>query len=76
MKIVEVVWEDITGFSGWRSDSEIWKTTECYTVGFLIPGKKSAKNVIVAQSRDGDNVGNIMVIPKKNIFKIKVLRKA
>ncbi len=73
-KILHVIWEDACGRSGWHDAQEEYKLSRCETVGYLI--KESRKVISLAQSIDHDcnKVDNVMMIPKSNIKKRRILK--
>lgn len=71
---VEVTWTDITGYATWIEKSETPKldTVVCETMGYLM--QCDNEHVKVAQTRESEKMGHVMVIPRGNIKKIRKLR--
>jgi hypothetical protein len=71
-KIVEIEWEDAISYgNGWEADGVEYEPMKCSTVGYLKDSNK--KFVSVYQNSNAQNeVGNIMVIPRVWITKMKV----
>lgn len=68
MKLVEIVWDDITSHNGWN-DGVPFDCCRFTTVGYLIEKNKD----VVAISDTKETVGNLTVFPKGCIVKITEL---
>ena len=79
-QLVEVRWFDITSYPGWHSDDN-WEVTECASVGFVV--RETKIDLAIAQdmadindeTNEAEQCGNVMLIPKANIRRIKILRR-
>jgi len=74
IKIVQVMWEDITSQPGWvdEEDADI-QTCMCTSVGVLIA--KTKQHITIAQTyADAGMWGNVKKIPTGVVRKIKVLK--
>jgi hypothetical protein len=74
MKIVEVLWEDITSNTGWHEPKEIlhYKPLEIKTVGYLI--NKDKKYLKLGHTVSEDNDSDFTIIPVGVIKKIRSLK--
>lgn len=81
MKKVEVIWNDIISWSGWKSEQVAVDFTDYddmahKSIGYLVKQNKMA--VVLCQSYSLDNdigkMGELLKIPKKAIISIKELR--
>jgi len=76
--LVEVLWFDIASYGGWQGDDRRWKTANIRTMGYI--ARRPDDCLYVAQScekneEDGTiSVGNVMVIPVKNVNSIRVMK--
>jgi hypothetical protein len=71
----ECWWEDATSGCEWENIKEAEKSKQeiCFTEGYLL--KKSRDNHIFVMSFSKDEIGDKMVIPSKNIKKLKKIGK-
>lgn len=79
-QLVEIRWFDITSFPGWHSNDD-WSLMECASTGYVVRNTKT--ELAIAQDMAGINedaseaeqCGNVMLVPKVNIRRIKILRR-
>ena len=76
--LVEVVWHDAAGETGWESlyDAQQADIVECTTLGYLI--KKDRRRVVIASSLRGDGarVEHTTTIPRTWVVEITHLKEA
>ena len=67
----QVWWEDATSLNEWMDLEETKKSTPsiCFTEGFLLI--KNSKWHTFFMSITGDEIGDVVIIPTKNIKRIK-----
>lgn len=70
MKLVEVLWEDITTYAGWNEEMVLHNTDTPLTfttVGYLV--KKTKDRVVLSDTKP--TVGNITIFPRGCIKSIQ-----
>ncbi len=75
--ILEIVWNDISTYSGWHSPAEVdaFTTIECRSVGYLVGKTKACIKIAQSLNRGQvEPVGDVTVISLSNVKKIKRLR--
>lgn len=71
MKIIRVLWEDITEKCGWTYPGESISTCKVQTVGLLVGNTKKYIALAMSHIEDNGGIGAVLIIPKGNILKIE-----
>ena len=68
MKVIKVEWLDSRGIDGIWHFKEEWDLTShrCVSVGILVADDRD--EIIICQSKNDDQYGNLFVIPKNTIM--------
>ena len=74
MIIVRITWLDSAAAHNrpWIADNETVRALKCSSVGFLI--EKNRREVIIAQSLNANQRGNVYAIPTSSIRKMRRLK--
>jgi hypothetical protein len=71
-QLVEITWDDIASYPGWQEGEDDLHPCRCYSLGYITSQDK--KVIRIAQTRSEDDAfGNVKVIPKVNVVKVRRL---
>jgi len=73
---IEVIWQDAAFHPGWHERATVLQMTSAgvRTAGYFIQRSKVSITVALSLGTDNDNVGEVLVIPKAWIQRIKKVR--